>query len=74
VTDQETLEGLADYFSPTVTSVSSDSGSEYILEGAASSTLGLQASGATPVKFPTALQAHKQNPLTPKVPQETNRP
>lgn len=54
VTDQETLEGLADYFTPTVASISTSSGSGNILAGTSPSTLGSASSGATAVKFPAA--------------------
>ena len=61
VTDTQTLEGLADYFSPTVASVSSTSGSGQILAGTAASPEGVQSGGVTPVRFPTAPPASQQD-------------
>ena len=63
VTDSKTLEGLADYFSPTVASVSSTSGSGNILAGTAASPEGAQSGGVTPVRFPTAPPAAQQDDL-----------
>lgn len=61
VTDTETLEGLADYFSPTVASISSTSGSGNILAGTAASPEGSQSGGVTSVQFPTAPPAAQQD-------------
>jgi chemotaxis protein MotB len=61
VTDSKTLEGLADYFSPTVASVSSTSGSGSILAGTAASPEGSQSGGVTSVRFPTAPPASQQD-------------
>lgn len=60
VTDSKTQEGLADYFSPTVASVSSTSGSGNILAGTAASPEGTQSGGVTSIRFPTAPPASQQ--------------
>lgn len=52
VSDKETLEGLADYFSPTSVSESGDSGSGKPLAGTAMSAQGVQSSGSVAVKVP----------------------
>ena len=52
VSDKETLEGLADYFSPTSVSESGDSGSGKPLAGTALSAQGVQSSGSVAVKIP----------------------
>ncbi|MBK5911716.1 hypothetical protein CCR85_09480 [Rhodothalassium salexigens] len=52
VSDKETLEGLADYFSPTSVSESGDSGSGKPLAGTSLSAQGVQASGSVAVKIP----------------------
>ena len=49
ISDKETLEGLADYFTPTTASVSSSSGSGAVLGGTSLSTDGAQSSGAVAV-------------------------
>ncbi len=49
ISDKETLEGLADYFTPTTASTSSSSGSGAVLGGTSLSTDGAQSSGAVAV-------------------------
>jgi chemotaxis protein MotB len=61
VTDSQTLEGLADYFSPTVATISSDSGSGNILAGTSMSPDGSQSGGATAVRVPTATPSSQQD-------------
>ena len=53
VAPKDTLDGLADYFSPTVASTSTDTGSGSVLGGTAPSAEGAQSSGATIVKVAT---------------------
>lgn len=53
VAPKDTLDGLADYFSPTVASTSANTGSGSVLGGTAPSPDGAQSSGSTIVKVPT---------------------
>ena len=61
VTDSKTQEGLADYFSPTVASVSSTSGSGNILGGTTVAPDGAQSGGVTSINFPSAPPSSQQD-------------
>ena len=52
-TDEEKLEGLADYFQPTLATLRTNSGSDGMLGGTSLSTDGSQSSGITAVEVPS---------------------
>ncbi len=52
-TDEEKLEGLADYFQPTLATLRTNSGSDGMLGGTSLSTDGSQSSGITAVEIPS---------------------